>query len=163
MFCAGKIFQHCYINIISALVSVIRRPVDVFSCSATYNSENDNHIRGNGLNERARIMHTLRRFSAVWRRNRTPQHRYRWLIATIVFLVVATVAQWRNSRAGQRQGVPGIERADRPAEAAILAQVVLVSPTITPQWQEATGTVQPELEAPISSKVTARVQNVLVR
>ncbi|HZP80705.1 MAG TPA: efflux RND transporter periplasmic adaptor subunit, partial [Chthonomonadaceae bacterium] len=65
-------------------------------------------------------------------------------------------------RAGQ-QTVPGRESEVPPAGQAVAVSVQTVTPTVTPLWLEATGTVRPELEAAVATKVMGRVQSVLAR
>lgn len=89
--------------------------------------------------------------------------RLSWQLGIAIVLAVFGVAIWRNLPHGkQQEGVPLSSQTPQNAQ-AVRVSVQTVTPTASPQSLEVTGTVQSELDAPLATKVMARVQKVLVR
>ncbi|HZT44360.1 MAG TPA: efflux RND transporter periplasmic adaptor subunit [Chthonomonadaceae bacterium] len=103
-------------------------------------------------------MEALHKFGIVLRQNRA-----RWLLAIVALFLVVDTAVWRDIHAGKNSGTPGVQQTETPKAQTVSTPIVSVAPAMAPQWLEATGTVQPELESALAAKVMGRVQSVLVR
>ncbi len=97
--------------------------------------------------------------SAQPRKALNPQRR-RWVAPVAAMVVVVGLAWWFLH--SQQPRTPLLSEGTSRAQ-AIPASTLLVATSISPRTLEVTGTVLSELEAPVASKVVARVQSVLVR
>ena len=107
------------------------------------------------------MVHSLEPFTdAEPPRTSTPQRRHRWIGATIVLVVAGGALWWYLQK---HQSAFPVQSDSRQSAPAVRVSVQSVAPTTSPQSLEVTGTVHAELEAPIATKVIARVKNVLVK
>lgn len=83
-----------------------------------------------------------------------------WIAGGVV-LVAAGLTLWRFLPAGSHQAAPSLHDA-ASQNAPVPVSLLSVKPGEVPLWLEAPGTVQPELQASITSKVMGRVVRVFV-
>lgn len=82
--------------------------------------------------------------------------------ALTILLLAGTFAAWRlqSQPTHQRSSLPSSANSQQDPQ-IVPVSVLAVQPQTVPLLIQATGSIQPELEAPLSSRVMGRVQNVL--